>query len=316
MLYILTFRKSLEQRIRPKLIECAVLSTCARLEIIFATNCEKEIHEEGEIIKAAAADFLAWQISHRHQGRIISFLKRVLPLSFVDKPSRIRRVNESDLNQNQRRMYEALVEDLKGQIVYISGVEEASTRLCLIAAGLLDRKTFRPFSARDQHVMKQLKTTLACARGLVCDCSKSDRKGVDTLKIILDSALVAGKGARSPKTVPILDELRQASSGADGPPELSKQAADSAKELAVEPAIRSCVVKLKARQASDSISFLREETRKLTEKVGFSLESSEGLHVRSLLHQPLFDLRNGKDVDIQSVLKRVELQLQYDEVND
>ena len=296
-------------------LECTVLSTCARFEILFVISSENEaIAYEAEMIKTATTDFLAWQISHRQHGRIIYFFKRLLPFSFIDKPSRIGSTNESNLNRKQQQSYEMLSKSLQNEIIHVSGIEEVSKRLCLIASGLLDRRVFRPFSARDQHVMKQLKTTIACAKGVMIHGSESNEKTVDSLKIIFDSALLAGKGARSPKTVPILEQLRQESSGADGPVVLSREAAESAKKLAVDPAVRACVANIKARQVSQSIVLLKDKARELAENEGIQLESNDGLPIRSLLHQPIMDLRNGDNVDIDSVLKRVESRLKHDKI--
>ena len=163
--------------------------------------------------------------------------------------------------------------------------------------------------------MKQLKTTIACAQGFKANDSELNDKAVDSLKILFDSSLIAGKGARSPKIVPILDELRQESFGADGPVELSRQAAESAKKLAVDPAVRSCVANIKGRIASKSIIVLKDKARELAENEGLKLESNDGLAIRSLLHQPMMNLRNGDNVDIERVLRNVESQLKRDKIN-
>lgn len=187
-------------------------------------------------------------------------------------------------------------------------VENVSRRLCLIGAGLQDRPIFRPFSSRDAHVMAQIKRSSdgAVQQG-------PDEKSFDTTttycKILFDVALQCGKAARSPKAVPILDDLRSASNGADGPPELSKAAALSAVKLAVNPAVVMCSAKLKAMEATNEILRLREGAADLTRQSGRRLDSAGCVPIRNLLHEPTIRLREGKSVDIEKVLKDVQIEI-------
>ena len=83
-------------------------------------------------------------------------------------------------------------------------VDEITQHFCLVAAGLAKKDsrpdrivTFRPFSSPDAHIMLQIKRTAEVAMQY------------PKVKIILNTALNAGKGTRDVKKVPILNQLKK-----------------------------------------------------------------------------------------------------------
>jgi len=172
---------------------------------------------------------------------------------------------------------------------YENGMDNVARRMCMLAAGLLpspqedkDNGTntitidFRPFSARDSHVVSQMNRSVEGASRLSLSSSHypldSQQKtnsrlsnddndqsttttttaatqitlGVRTTKLVFDSALQAGKAARSPKTVPLLHDLRltagtKTTATKNTTTLLMAEAANLALELAVEPIVRVCV---------------------------------------------------------------------------
>jgi hypothetical protein len=298
------------------LIETAVLSTCARFEILVVMSRSKSQEDTGvnsnidDAIKDSLVGALAEQIIFQECKKSY-FLKTLLPFSVFDKPQRIcsNTIGRISKSPSTLKSLQTLTDAMKDEVMVTVNVENVSRRLCLIGAGLQDRPIFRPFSSRDAHVMAQIKRT---SDGAVQQ--HSDEKSLDTAtttycKILFDAALQCGKAARSPKAVPILDELRSASNGADGPPELSKAAALSAVKLAVNPAVAMCTAKLKAIEATNDILRLREGAADLTRQSGRRLDSAGCAPIRNLLHEPTIRLREGKYVDIEKVLKDVQIEI-------
>jgi len=211
-------------------------------------------------------------------------------------------------------------------MVIKDGVNDVTERLLLLASGLLERKIFRPFSSRDSHVMAQLKQSATGAlrksytlKSLNEDNNmllynhqnnnKNEQHNIRYIKMIFDAALQAGKASRSSKVVPILDELRDQSKGADGPIKLSKIAAESAKTLAIKPVLKACVARFKAMEASESIAALQSSAKSLADEAGIDLKADDGKLLRRILHQPMVDLRDGKDIDKENILQMIQTEI-------
>lgn len=344
-------------------IECAVISTCKRFEILITMETETKSsidnnklnnnnkHKEDRIdtIKSIIASYLTEQIINQRRKLkllgIIPFL--TLPL---DKPSRIKNLPSNYLfaqqKKQQKEKYNELEETIKEEITIVNGTQNVSKRLIQLASGLLDRPIFRPFSSRDSHIMFQLKKTSEGSqrRQLLFsnEYSKQQHPSYDSTndyeltseethntaygnnhkklencrtkysKIIFDVALQGGKAARSPKVVPVLNQLREESSGADGPPQLSAKAAESAMILAVTPTVISCVERFRALEATDRIVALRNDARKIANRKGIDIEKGDDDNaktIRKLLHEPLSNLRRGNSIDIDAVLSQIDEQI-------
>lgn len=296
-------------------IEVAVLSTCARFEVLSVvqyTECEfLNVHMIRDVVRLSILEAILEQILY-HQNRLSFRIQQKLPFNLFDRPSRICN-NASHLGQCEIETSHIL--DALSHDVYIAeGVKDISERLCLIAAGLLDRPLFRPFSSRDSHVMHQLKQSSSCAATSLH--AHADQITVNSAskycKTLIDAALQSGKGARSLKVVPILQELREASNGANGPPDLSAIAAESAVQLAVRPAVSMCVSKFKAFQAAESIVGFRQNVAVFVKNATggkMKLEDDSCANVRKLLHRATIQLREGNHVDIDEFLREVAAEI-------
>eukprot|EP00555_Chaetoceros_dichaeta_P000570 CAMPEP_0198277358 /NCGR_PEP_ID=MMETSP1447-20131203/65808_1 /TAXON_ID=420782 /ORGANISM="Chaetoceros dichaeta, Strain CCMP1751" /LENGTH=257 /DNA_ID=CAMNT_0043972377 /DNA_START=1368 /DNA_END=2142 /DNA_ORIENTATION=- len=245
-----------------------------------------------------------------------------------------------------------------------NGMDHVARRMCMLAAGLLpspqedkDNGTntitsdFRPFSARDSHVVSQMKRSVEGASRLSLSSSHypldSQQKtnsrlsnddndqstttttaatqitlGVRTTKLVFDSALQAGKAARSPKTVPLLHDLRltagtKTTATKNTTTLLMAEAANLALELAVEPIV-VCVCVGRWRVLKDGgssggglgrkIGEMRDGARRRmmeTTRVG-GLDEKK---LKRLLHGPTIELREGKVVDLDVVLGRIEREM-------
>lgn len=173
------------------ILECVVLSNCARFEIILLTR-----------ERTSPLDFLA----RCFVAQIESFQKlpfKKLQLSF-DRPSNIDNLAKIEEADRQR------VSDLAGDGHWsrLEGADNVCRHLCMIAAGMADRPSrpgrpvpFQPYSSRDAHILLQLKRTLENARS------------APRIALLLRYALIAGKAVRNPDKISELQELRQYGTG-------------------------------------------------------------------------------------------------------
>jgi len=308
-------------------VECAILSTCARLEIIISIELASSIIMNNEIeslIKDATAQFLSDQIISQRRKKLSYIINRILPFSVFDKPSRLHTESFPQVQNQDSSKTKELMTSFLENMECTTGIYDVSRRMCKVAAGLQDRATFRPFSARDAHIMAQIKQTVPFGlhlslKGVNTDVDdqpillknhkQPELSSVKVTKLVFDTALHAGKAARSPKVVPILNILRDESNGADGPQDLSRQAALSAINLAVDPSVKTCVAKVKAMEASSAISELQARVKRKSKDMGIRVGSENDKRLKSMLHKRTMDLRNGKAVDIEEVLKTLEMEV-------
>ena len=292
-------------------LECAVISTCQRFEILMTIeNTSQSKYTLNEIdLKSIAAITLAKQISS--QSRRLSVFG-IIPLALpLDRPSRIKFLNRSNQKLDNKR-FDDIKENIENEIVIINGKQDVATRLITLACGLLDREVFRPFSSRDAHIMAQIKRTLVGSQRLHSSIDIVDGvidKNPKYVKVLFDAALQGGKAARSPKVVPILNELKDQSQGADGPQELSEKSAKQAKELAVIPTAQTCVGRMTAMESSVLIKSLRNDVMKKANEYGIDVAKNEGKQIRQILHDPIVELRRGNDVDMEEIFYKIDESL-------
>jgi hypothetical protein len=105
---------------------------------------------------------------------------------------------------NEQASFQPCNNELESMLVHTAIERDIIRHFCLVAAGLAPRASrpnrqvvFRPFSSRDAHIMLQLKRTVEVA-------NKYPR-----VKMVLDSALSAGKSARNPKKCSALLKLQK-----------------------------------------------------------------------------------------------------------
>jgi hypothetical protein len=174
------------------LLECVVLSNCARFEIILLTNDKA----------TTPLEFLAGCLVAQIQS-FENLPFKQLQTSF-DRPGNIdglAKVKEAD----PHRVYD-LAEERHWN--HLEGADNVCRHLCMIAAGMADRPSrpgrpvpFQPFSSRDAHILLQLKRTLENARS------------APRIALLLRYALIAGKTVRNPEKIEELQTLRQYGTG-------------------------------------------------------------------------------------------------------
>lgn len=301
------------QQTTPYVEECAVLSNCARFEVLLVLSSnDTTTHDynlQHEVIPRISACFQAQVDSNRRQS-----MKRVWldPLSAWDWPGMI----DSTISIANHHCNNATASMLDGDVDDDADISHAWTclhgvhvvrHLSLVAAGMALRPSrpnrpvpFRPFSARDAHVMLQLKRTHEIFGTTPC------------LGLLLETALRAGKAARTVACVPELERLLQYGTGnskyeAEPPDALMLQVAEAARVKAIEPMVMECVAKFKAMQASKAIAELR---RKADALLVDRSDPTERRWMQQQLHLPTMLLRNGEPLDIPTVLTNLEMDLQ------
>ena len=296
--------------------ECAILSNCARLDILISlntskktihiggtdTNTDENIMEEKNVAKKIISSCLNAQLaSYQAQRRSKSGALFEGVSLFLDLPGMV------DISAKVRDMDS--LNSLESLLQSQNEIDAITRHFCLVAAGLAPRDSrpnrsvlFRPFSSRDAHIMLQLKRTVEVA------------SIYPQVKIILDSALHAGKGARDPGQCPALLKLK----GYDGegkysqaaPPKLAKEVAGDVMNTVIEPAVEQSIERIKAFQVSSIITTLRQQALELYNNGDVETEKK----VRVLLHEPTMQLRKGCKVDVQQVLEIIGKELSHHEI--
>lgn len=198
---------------------------------------------------------------------------------------------------------DSVVKDITSYWNCISGVEPVCQYLCLVAAGMAIRPNrpelkvpvFRPFSSRDAHILLQLKRT--------------PTEGGNHVRLLWDAARTAGKAARDTNRVPELSWLRPYGTSdhkkysIDPPMALQQAVTQAAMERAIEPTVRDCIERWNAMHMSNSIINLRQQIERMAQT------DEERQWLRKEMHQPSMDLRQGIDIDVESLVQELEIQL-------
>lgn len=273
--------------------ECAVLSNCARFEILVWSADPKT---DPLTIQHQVAHVLAAQLeAHQKQPMTI---QRILAKQFsgIDTPDSIDTKAAPCTN-------DAILKDITSYWNCISGVESVCHYLCLVAAGMAIRPNrpelkvpvFRPFSSRDAHILLQLK--------------RSPTEGGNHVRLLWDAARSAGKAARDTNRVPELASLRPYGTSdhkkysIDPPIALQEAVTQAAMQRAIEPTVRDCIERWNAMHMSSRIITLRQRIERMAQT------DEERKWLRKEIHQPSMDLRQGIDIDVESLVQELELQL-------
>jgi hypothetical protein len=292
--------------------ECAILSNCARMDVllsvsadasksILTTNCtaaESCSSSVGDSVKKIVSSCIINQLkSFQSQRSQRSTLVENLS-SFLDLPGMV----------NEQATFQPCNNELESLLVHTSVERDIISHFCLVAAGLAPRASrpnrevvFRPFSSRDAHIMLQLKRTAEVA-------SKYQR-----VKIVLDSALSAGKSARNPEKCPDLLKLQRF--GGEGkysqqaPITLSKEVANSVIEGVVEPMIEQTVKRIQALNSTHQIISLRKKANAILHSASNDVTSEQKKLLQEILHQPTLDMKEGKSVNEDLVLNQIRIAL-------
>ena len=307
--------------------ECVVLANCARLDVYVATAAPTSgAAVAGHVAEQIAVQFAAWRRNPRWLAWADDEARVVRPGSCDAATDAAIRDSASDLDPQA----------LAAVLTPVSGVEAVAQHCCVLAVGLAgkDPAAFRPFAARDAHVMLQLKRTLDAAAAPATSPPASgdpfasafgSRGGAfampapcgPRLGIVLRAGLAAGKAARNPDILPEVAALRQYSGGGRyAVPESAhstvarRTAAAAVARDVVGPAVAQCAADLRALDSAAAITRLRARAEDVVAAelgAGAAARHAEVVRAstRRLLHAPTVALREGDEVDEEAVLQAV-----------
>ena len=144
-----------------KVKEVAVLSNCARMDILFVVeSSSSESCCIDQLLCLHTASTLARQVCSYNDSRKGSVLWDTLGVgSVLDLPGMIDEDPPTAIDVER-------VKEMAEELNHLNGIENVSRHLCRVAIGVADRPSrpgrqvlFRPFSSRDAHIMLQLKRT-------------------------------------------------------------------------------------------------------------------------------------------------------------
>ena len=253
----------------PRIRECLILSNCARFELMLVTEAD---------VQSTVAT-----VSEVLMGQVEALKKRSMPLPPFDWPAVIESNPPSSATDTtlDPQQHWSVLED----------PADVSRHLCLIAAGMASRPRrpgrptpFQPFSARDAHVLLQLKRTLDPQQP---QCTRW-----------LQYALQFGKRVRTVADVPEIADLRGTPSAAD-----VERVTKIVKEKVLESAVQDFVQELQANELTPTIVSLRREAESLVN------DEKELQWVRRELHEPTMAMRRGDSIELTALLRRIESDL-------
>jgi hypothetical protein len=282
----------------PKIDTVVVLSNCARLELLVVigssrdNNNNKNQEDEDEESKirggedgtspSSSCSLLQESISHA----LLRQVQHVQSLRFgpppLDWPASIMAVVDPRHVDDSSDMDRDMVEELARHWQIYDTMPSILTHWCHVAAGMASRPNrpdrhsndtnnnicFRPFSSRDAHIMLQMKRLVT---------------GDDTTtKWIVDTALAAGKAARSNAIVraqrPFLLDSTQP---------LPRPVAQQVQEQVLAPLVDRAMTQWQAKSASGMIQQWRQQALALAQ----SDEERYWIQRSPLLHQATMALR-------------------------
>ncbi|KAL3802020.1 hypothetical protein ACHAWO_002440 [Cyclotella atomus] len=271
-----------------------------------------------QVARTTVAFHLLQQIqSHRSQHS--SFLQMSGLASWLDLPDAVNTLCMNSATNVIQIEESTRIMQLSQRLTCIEGARPISTHLSLIASGIAPRTNrpdreviFRPYSSRDAHILLQLKRTAE----VVSTLSSDKRGGGACMKILLDSALSAGKAARNEQIVPEIRKLKEFGSDGTPPIGLAKIVAEAAVQMAVNPTVDTCVARLNALGSANNIYLLRQRVNDVVDTLvdcddpRFNKQDLQRV-ANELLHAPTMQLRSGEmtESDMEDAVKNIEADL-------
>ena len=310
--------------------ECSVISTCARMDIIFVLQSDTN----NDILTQIATQYLvAYTIQQQ--------------LHFTSYQS----------TKEQEQEVHLIANELK----HIEGSHSISTHLCLVASGLAQRPDkstseviFRPFNSQDAHILMQMKRSVerVSVIGEMSTTRHTDKKrnhkgkkqnrrrrsslgrlesnrnkastqdstSCGRIKTLLDTALTAGKKARNEAAIPEISSLKEYLKD-DTPNEIMLPTIDVVMDRAIKPSVTKCIKRLESFEngSSSQITRLRMQVYAivdaLTEQQDARMDDIRQRQLKKLanrlLHQPTMQLRQEKisDIELEDITLQIELRL-------
>ncbi|CAE7902035.1 uidB, partial [Symbiodinium microadriaticum] len=193
-----------------------------------------------------------------------------------------------------------------------SGCEGVTAYCAAVAAGLEGRpkEAFNPCSARDAHIMLQLKRTLEAAT--TPDDADGRAPCGKRLGLIFRIALEVGKAVRNPERLPQLEQLQAYGEGrlSKAPRRSAAAAAEVAERSILQPAVAKCASKLQGFRNAGRVTALRSKAEQLFQQLQLGPCTEKELQqarrrLNRLLHTPTVALKGGEDVDQEAILADV-----------
>lgn len=331
--------------------ECAILSNCARLDILLCVGTKSvtmEINnmndadidvdtkqQQGEDvtlnkildIQSLAQEAATLLVANCLHDQLISYQNvrkgkgsgAVLwegMSSLLDLPGMVVTIPTDDYNDKTKKAILSRTDinestsNLSKLMKSQSEIKDIILHFCYVAAGLAKRDSrpdrpviFRPFSSRDAHIMLQLKRTVEVVVAMQ----------YTKVKIILDTALNAGKAARDVNKVPILKQMKQydceGKYSTSAPPEIANKAIEDVKMLAIQPAVNRCLDKLTSQEKGETIVlFKRYVEEMITTKLKLKQDGLYQDYLKKAIHEVTMGLRNGT-IEIDDAISNIERML-------
>ena len=322
--------------------ECAILSNCARMDVLLVMQRVREssindlksdsesklelfpsssiVNDSAKVLvtKCILEQLESFQKRRKKRGTNSYVLVEGLS-SVLDLPGMVVDTNEKvTINLHDIDFYRRSLDDSKSweqsqQLEFYqllnstNNIIEIVKHFSTVAAGIAPRASrpdrdiiFRPFSSRDAHIMLQLKRTVEVANAY------------PKVKVVLDSALTAGKAARDPKICTILEKLKpfaaEGKYSQKAPPLLEKEAIESVMKLAIEPAIETSIIRLTAMGASEQIFQFQRMMDEMLQNIGINNDRDENRKqiAKKLTHQSITRLRSGERLDLNALVCEIE----------
>jgi len=265
----------------PSIRGCSAISTCVRFEILLVVDASVPFPS---IMKQLVA-LIAGQI--KALDKYVSNMQTFTPI--VLEPG----VNKTAPLGDDTDTFRYLL----SMTQYTKGVEDVCRHLCLVSTALdptpqlrleqRDPLLFQPFESFQSAVLRQFKDTVAVTKGA-------------KLKCLLDAALHAGKLARDEESIPEISNLRVQDN--EAPPcsrEVAWKVTNAVRKVAVEDTVAACVERIRGMDRSNAIVRFRSSAQRMGQS------QAELRWIRQRIHAPTEEIRKGKDVDVDNLLKEL-----------
>jgi hypothetical protein len=243
--------------------------------------------------------------------------------SFLDRPNVIDtnamvqlRETMGDNSNSSIREFTQHVQQIQQHWNVLNNVHAIISHLCAITVGIAPRPRrpdrmvlFRPFSSRDAHILLQFKRTTDIASTSITQTkatsvnhntnnSNKSNKHSNRILLLLQYAIRAGKAARNPQKVPLLNTLRQ-QYGETGnsnkydivpPTHVMDEVVQSVHELVIYPIIQECVHHFDTMLESSATTKYQIQSLRCS-ALAMATTHEERQYILSQLHGPTIYLR-------------------------
>jgi hypothetical protein len=293
-----------------QVVECGILSNCARLDVVLVIQStvsywndttsfiaeQQQQQQAKHFAKHIVACTLLSQLQAYYNKRLAHSSARTFIIdsvsSLLDLSGMVVESNMDDGTTSSTELYKNLYHN---HLVHSSNSTDIIQYFCNVAAGIQCRPSrptrsvvFRPYSSRDAHIMLQIKRTAEIVSSY----------SFPRTKILLDTALQVGKGARNPTRVPSIVTLREYESSKSFPPlAIVQTVLQEVQDCIMDPMIQKCHQRWQALDSSNAIVSLQNQVDALL----------YSFFVKVDLIQPVHGVRTKEKETIPpSLMKRIQ----------